>query len=373
MQNLLSEEQNDSRSTKASLWSQLGPVLLLGSFAGLVLKCAPLYWPIALTAFLGYATTLYLKKRGFYLSLFILAAVFVLLLRTSSDVFWPLLLSGSIALSWALIFLGDQENLSSLSNLQQKITSLEENCRLLEKHLSEAKVAVSKESKDLALEKEHLKAELIDVTNKYNQTLSSLQIAQREREKLNEKCSVLSQDAFAYQRKEIAFQHALEDSQMQLIKMKGQLAAFLEPKAATSNIVPMEEIDPQEKEQLLQIRHQYANLREQFEEKSQALDLARKELFKMENELLAMQKLQEEKANEISDEDLRLMQDLKDTEEECRDLEAQVNFLQDLITSLLSSKKRASRAKKSSDDESLPFLLQEKIDQTTSSKKSNKR
>ena len=46
----------------------------------------------------------------------------------------------------------------------------------------------------------------------------------------------------------------------------------------------------------------FALLREQFEEKSEALDKARRDLFATENELLMLQKLYEEKSHEAPEE-----------------------------------------------------------------------
>ena len=185
MENPLSKEQDQSKVIKVSFGSQLGPALLMGSFAVLLLKCAPHYWPIGLTAFLGYLTTQYLKKRGLFLSLFILAAVLLLLLRTGAELFWPLLLAGSISVSWALIFLGGQEASSIQSQKDEKILALAKQSQELEKQLREAKIAISKESKDLILEKERLNAQLSVSLTQCNQLQSTLQIAEREREKLN--------------------------------------------------------------------------------------------------------------------------------------------------------------------------------------------
>ena len=339
MQNLLFI---DDKIAKGSFWGRLGPILLLGSFAVMILKCAPLYWPLALTAFAGYATILYLQKKGFYLSLFILAAVLIILIRTGAEPLWPLLSAASIASSWLLIFLGDQDALSLKLETEEKISSLKENYQSLEKQLREAKIAVSKESRELISEKERLNAQLITMTAQLDQMQSELLIADKEKER-NE---ALTQDIFAFQRKEIAFQHALEDAQTQLIKMKNQLAALQEPpKEIVSNIIPTDDVEPEEKIRLEQAQHQYANLREQFEEKSEKLDQTRKELFQMENEFLAWQKSSEEKANEISEDDFYLIRDLKTQEKECHELEVQVALLQDFITQLLSPKKRASRSK----------------------------
>ena len=63
---------------------------------------------------------------------------------------------------------------------------------------------------------------------------------------------------------------------------------------------------------------------------------------------MALQKATEEKAHEVSEEDLGVIRDLKTMEEECRELESQVICLQEFITALLSPKKRVTRSKKSS-------------------------
>jgi hypothetical protein len=55
---------------------------------------------------------------------------------------------------------------------------------------------------------------------------------------------------------------------------------------------------------------------------------------------------------------------LKALEEQCSDLETQVQNLQEIITALSSPKKRAARTRKMRED--LPDLIQEKIDQVNS-------
>lgn len=347
MQHLLSNDQElqinheAEVQPKESLWGQLGPSLLLGSFAVLLLKSASLYWPLALTAVLGYITLLYLRRKGLFLSLCILATTFVLL-RTKVDFFWPLMLSISIALSWTLIFLGNEARISAQEQQEENLSRLQESCKDLERRLHVAKVAISQESKDLVLEKEQLHTQL-------KQLQQALQLSEKEKDKLLEKCEALSQDAFTAQRKEIAFQHALEDAQTQLLKLKNQMASLPEsPKEVMSNIIPMEEANSEEKIRIEQIQHQYANLREQFEEKSTLLDQARQELFKMENGLLSLQRTKEEELYEFPEESLALMAELKKMQEQVLTLETEVTILQDFITSLLEPKKRTPRSKKSS-------------------------
>jgi hypothetical protein len=110
-----------------------------------------------------------------------------------------------------------------------------------------------------------------------------------------------------------------------------------------------------------QVQRQYSLLKEQFDEKSVALDETCRELFRIEHELLVQQKACEEKALEVPEEDLVLLKDLQIVEEEYRDLEIQVVHLQDFISALLSPKKRILRSRKALEDQ-LPLLIQEKID-----------
>ena len=81
-----------------------------------------------------------------------------------------------------------------------------------------------------------------------------------------------------------------------------------------------------------------ALLREQFEEKSDALDQTRKDLFKVENDFLGLQKAWEEKNLEPSEEAIALAEDLKTMEDQCIEMENQVIFLQDFISTLLVPK-----------------------------------
>jgi len=98
----------------------------------------------------------------------------------------------------------------------------------------------------------------------------------------------------------------------------------------------------------------YNQLKEQFEEKSEALHQTRKQLFAMESQYLALEKEREEDDYSPSHEDLATVNPLKEFEEECRQLESQVLLLQEFISSLLISKKKPSlRKQKKKDEEDL--------------------
>jgi hypothetical protein len=346
--------EKENIAAKTSLWNQSGPLLLLAAFAILVFKCAPFFVPLLLSAFIGYVASLIWKKKGFYFSLMILAAVSFYTIQSGVDPFWSLLLSTSIALSWLLICLGKLESDAIAVSREEKIKILEKNQDILEKQIREAKASLSEENKENILERERLNHLYGQAVLDLSQTKQSLQVSEQEREKVDERCETLSQDIFAYQRREIAFQHALDDAQAQLLKLKNQQLAV------STNIIPQEEVNPQEKIQLEQVHHQHALLREQFEEKSESLDKARKELFRVENELLALQKAHEEKSFETSEEVLHLTKDLKRLEEECCDLDVQVCGLQEFIFVLIAPKKRTIRSRKPQENqERLPLLIEE--------------
>ncbi len=264
------------------MWSQLGPVLLFGSFAALCVKCAPEHWPVAMTAFLGYGAVTLWKKWGFVLALSTLAAVTVLW-----PSLWLALLSFSIAISWLLLLLKDRE-MADAAKGEKEALELKHTQQLREAHAS------------FVAEKQRLRV--------------MVERSDEELKRANERIEALVR--------------ALE----------------------------------QKPEPEVPIEHKYQALEQQFQEKSQQLDAARKDLFRVENELLALQKTWEEQNYEISDEDLHLVEDLNRAEQECRELENQVALLQEFITTLLSPKKRAARKTKAIQDD-LPLLLQEKIDQ----------
>jgi chromosome segregation ATPase len=94
----------------------------------------------------------------------------------------------------------------------------------------------------------------------------------------------------------------------------------------------------EEKINLEQLQHQFTVLREQFEDKSEALDRARKDLFTIENDFLLLQKTWEESNLAPSEEVLSLCRDIKVLEEECMEMQNQIFFFQDLVSSLLDCK-----------------------------------
>lgn len=78
----------------------------------------------------------------------------------------------------------------------------------------------------------------------------------------------------------------------------------------------------------------YRELKKQFEEKSQMLDQTRSRLFQVEGELLAFQKEKEELARRANPSEMTLIEQLRQSEDDKRRLEAELVSLQQLVSEL---------------------------------------
>lgn len=375
MQNLHIKEselpEKKGRQT-VSLWSRSGPALLLGSFAVFLFKCAPFYWPLVLTAFLGYAAIRLLQRSGLLLSLIVLCGASIYILRSGNEPLWTSILAVSIACSWLLIYLGGLDGEALTDSRENRILCLEAELVRLEKQLRDKGLALSEQRRQSSNEKQHLSAQIAELALSLTQERQSLETSAKEREKLREECEILSQDIFTHLQKESASKHALESAQDQFAELKKQFDELTAQRIESKVDIEIEETSDEDHLRLEQVQHQFALLREQFEEKSETLDQTRKDLFKVENDFLSLQKAWEEKNLEPSEEAVAFGRDLKTLEDQCSEMENQVIFLQDFISSLLFPKKRprAKKSKQPSDQqELLPDLIQTKIDHKVKSKR----
>ena len=117
-------------------------------------------------------------------------------------------------------------------------------------------------------------------------------------------------------------------------------------------------VDLQDAEQLVYWETQYKQLRLQFDEKSEVLSGARRELFTLENELLALKSQESELARVENEEQKELICHLQNLGEECIDLQEQVDHLQDIISSL-QEKRKAPRSKSCKSSSVMEKLLEE--------------
>lgn len=228
------------------------------------------------------------RSSGLYLLLGALAVASVFIVRSNPGILWTSLFICSIILSFVLIYLGGKD----VELMQQSLYAVEE-----------------------------------------------------EKKQLVDKCAQLCRENIDRQNAAIALHHDLENARNQLAALKAELeqAKNRPPENITPSIIQQEDT---ENGAILQ--SQYDRVRQQLEEKSEALHLARKALFQMENDFLTLQREQEERGYHESEEEL-LHGELQALEGECRDLEGQVDGLQELISSLLVPKARSrARTKKTS-------------------------
>lgn len=348
-------EPNHLEVEAISVWSRSGLPLLLGAFAIFLFKNASAYWPVIAAAFLGYAAIKLGKKAGFYLSLAVLCGSAIFVVKMGNTLSWTLLLSACIALSWVLIYLGGLDLESRENSIKERIFSIEEARKQLEQQLRDKSASLTEEQRNRALDKQHFAAQIAASASELSDLKQAMALLERERNELISQCSALSQDHLAMVLKQ---ERTVEEARIQLAQLQAQCDAFLQE--SRSQQLAMQEV-PEET-----LQFQFALLREQFEEKSQILDQTRKDLFKVENDYLALQKAFEENTLEPSEEILAVLHDLKALEKECTQKEEIIASLQDFVSMLLSPKKRSSRpSKKSKEQGLLPELIQTKIDQNT--------
>jgi DNA gyrase/topoisomerase IV subunit A len=140
-----------------------------------------------------------------------------------------------------------------------------------------------------------------------------------------------------------------EEDQRNIDELGRQLKIFekQQPSLLKSSLLQPEKKEDQQKAE-------YRELRKQFEEKSEQLASARKELFLIESELLAQRKENEERALEENIQEKGLSHHFI----EIQNLEEEVGFLQEIITGLLAKKKTAAPRKPRKKREVTPDLFE---------------
>ncbi len=369
LQHLFFDEQTETFS-KFFLLSLLGPLCLLLGLFSLLLKYAQPLWPISAAAFLGFIFTWKWKKSGFALS-FLLLGCALWGVYQSQGLLWPSLLSSSIALSWLLLLLGHQEMLLKIREREETMAVLKENNAALLCDLERIEKLASRDQNEMAAAIEHLKSQIPILQAQLSSLQSQIEKEEKEKENWKNKHEELSVEVSSYQRKEKAFQHALEDAQNQFLKWKYETAKEAEKPAPT--ILPQEEDLTEEKSyQMLQTQH--VQLKEQFEEKSEVLHQTRRELFLLESQFLTQQKQTEESACSFSGDDAAYMDYIQRMQEDYLDLESQVLALQEFVSVLLQPKKSAAPRKRKTTkgaQEDLFLMMQDKVDEAQSFSRSN--
>jgi hypothetical protein len=324
----LSKEEENFSGPYLLFLGMLGLICLLLGLLCTLLKCAQNLWPLLLAATLGCVLTWGWKKSGLILSFLLLSCALVVSIR-GGELFWPVVFSISVALSWLLLFLGHKEALSLIAMREETTASLKEMNAEALKHVARLEAAVSRSQMEMVSSLEELKGQLHAAQSHLSSVHSQLEQEEKEKTSWQQRHEQLIVEISSYQRKEKAFQHALEDAQNQLLKQKYA-----------------EQEEPVEEKSLQVLQAQYALLKEQFEEKSEIVHQIRKALFSMESQYLTLQKENEEKACGFFPEDAALMDYILKMQEQCEELESEVYALQALVSISLSPAKKTSAPRK---------------------------
>lgn len=325
--------------------SASGPLCLFGAFAFLLFRASWELWPFALLAAIGMLAVSLFKRKGFYAGFISLAVLAALEHRTVIEQPWCALFLTAAVFSWGITLLGHEEIDQWLDMQKIKRGELEESNR----QLQELVQRLQKEAKPFD---EEFKAALAS----RNAAVESQHRLCEEVEKARQQCDALNEQILGYQRKEKAFQAALEDAQSQVLKYK--YAEPLKAREIVNPIVPQESAEEKTETsvEMRQLQHRYAQLKAQFEEKSEALNQARRELFRLEGELTVVQKEAEEKQLASCSEDLDYQAQILTLAQQCQDLESQVQLLEELVSFQAVAKKSPKKTseKKKEKEQPLP-------------------
>lgn len=310
----------------------IGPYFLNCALCALVLYVASFLWPLLLIAAIGSILTWHWRKRGFYVALTILCSTVIWKYSFFAEHSWSFVFVASIGLSWGILLMGRQQVVGwALSVAQQ------------EKDLEKVQSLVS-------------------------QVMEERDRERQQRDEWCLECEKITSELMSYQLKEKSLQTALQDAQHEAYVLR---EAKIEPvkvveaplQVGTDQIIPQENLGEPNEEMLSDLRQmqaRYELLKEQFHEKSDLLHQTRQQLFSTETQLIALQKIQEESESEPSVEADAFCSCLDQMEEECSEVELQVQELEEIITGMVVPKKvvRPRKPKGTKENqELLPLML----------------
>jgi len=169
-------------------------------------------------------------------------------------------------------------------------------------------------------------------------------------ESLNREVQKMEQRLVRADERCLSYQKLVEVHQTEIDKLKlesGQLGQHLIEKDRKIAELQLARIEPDlfdaEKRQT---ESSYRELKKKFDEKSQALEQARIRLFRLESEVLALQKERDEQARMVNPAEATLIQQLQQTEEEKKKLETELVSLQQIVSELSLIKNTKTSRKK---------------------------
>ena len=227
-----------------------------------------------------------------------------------------------------------------MQDLQTQVSSHRHHLHLAWKESSVLNEEGAREYNELLLHYEQAE-------NKCAAYLEGKQLSEEAAQKLQKELDLVRQD------REVRQKQFLDDFSLLQVELEernlthAQLVLELQEVKSSIEKEPIstEVVSKGSQEQSLYWEALYKQLRKQFDEKSVVLSGTRRELFLVENQLLTMKKEQEEQSREESEDQKNLISHLNQLDLDCRELEEEVLFLQDIVTSLQDKKKKASLKK----------------------------
>ena len=350
---------------------------------------------VSMSPAIGLVVSYLFGPVGFFVSLALmgsyLAIAHVELLSQSTTI----LFLGSCLVSWWMSTLCSEQYQQKIIDLEEMIAAIFHKNNELEKHAKDALVAIREERKEadkLRVEQEEeiqrLQGELTShrhhLSLAWQESSSLKEEAEKERRQLMASIEgAQSQSLFYLQQKQSA--------ETSYAEMKMQLDAVLKEKEEKQNNfleqfrlfqeredvmkkedevrqrelsslqIQLEEVKKErdllqeEKESLAlhedessSLTHYeilYKQIKEQFEEKSETLSETRKHLFSVENELLVLQRKQQENLLDEDTDMSSLIETIGQLVYECQDLRQQVTVLEEIV-SIVQQKKKSPRIKR---------------------------
>jgi chromosome segregation ATPase len=343
-------------------------------------------WPLLLWTLLGFIACSTGKRRGLWIALCGVAILAVYNATAfSKDLLWWGSLSGSMLIGLSLTYLAkvDAEEIQGLH--QQEMNLLEEKILSLQKALKETQMFGLQEKNVIYKELEAVRlkfSECLEEAAAYqdqlqlqNQEIDTLKEAEEKKAgELKEQCAktLLLQETLAKAGEQINLLNVQACHENELIEELNETRSTIYQLTVLKDVFyeqnqlkdkhlmvlteelnqlseplqnPVVQVDDEQEQKMGLLERNYRQLKAQFEEKSDILNQTRKELFQVEGALFALQSINEQKGLDTIPQEMILIDELKQADAHCQELEAELNAMQELITSLVG-KKKTTRGRK---------------------------
>lgn len=293
----------------------LGPFML--ALALMATSLYPIFIPMSwlIGALLWPATAFLYRWKGFALAGVVVASFFVGNYPEGMNALYSLALFASFGLSALTLILVQDFNGILFGNLEKKALESQDLIENLKGALSEMEFSYEQ------------------LRQKNSEELEALE--EKYQKQFQEQVNLLKVDKQRLQILSDTLKEEAEKKDKQLTFVKSVIREYVSEKMTTPDLFAKPAED--EIENHTELKNLYRQLKEQFEEKANALKDSRKELFLIETKLLTLQKENEIRDLDLSGSELTLIHQMIHLEKEKDELELQIKHLEELVTELLQA------------------------------------